>query len=99
MPYTEDRGITFRINTGFNLTGASATKVEIKPTGAALEWDCTVYDEGNGILEYITALDANELHDLLGTVQGQAKITYTTGEIYHGTFFSFTVTEVLVPTT
>jgi len=98
MPYTEDRGIDFRINTTINLAGASAVIAKIKlPSAESTTWTCEVYDETNGILRYITSTSVDEL-DQAGTWQVQAKVTFASGEVYHGAVASFTVTEVLVPT-
>ena len=99
MPFTEDRGIDFRINTGINLAGASATVAQIKkPDVTTTTWTCTIYDETNGTIRYITPTGTADLDGQTGIWQVQAKITFASGEIYHGLITSFTVTEVLIPT-
>jgi len=99
MPYTEDRGIDFRINTAINLAGASAAVAKIKkPDLSTTSWTCSIYDEANGIIRYITSTVANELDNQIGIWTVQAKITFASGEIYHGIETTFSVAEVLIPT-
>ncbi|MEO0166602.1 MAG: hypothetical protein ABIL39_10755 [candidate division WOR-3 bacterium] len=95
MPFTEDRGIDIRLHTGLNLAGASIAQAKVKkPDNSTTTWTMTIYDEENGVLQYITSTTDNEL-SLAGTWQIQAKVTFVTGEVYHGSIGSFDVYNVL----
>jgi CO dehydrogenase/acetyl-CoA synthase delta subunit len=97
MPFTKDRGIDMRIPTGVNLTGLSTGYVEVKKPsgGAAVEYTCTIFDMENGVLRYVTPTTSDLLNDP-GEWQAQAKIIFSSGEIFHGAIVKFTVAPVLV---
>ena len=95
MPFKQDRGIDIRLQTGINLAGASAVQGKVKkPDATTATWTMTVYDEANGVLRYITATSSDEL-GIVGKWQLQAKITFATGEIYHGAIGEFSIVDVL----
>lgn len=96
--HTEDRGIIIRIRTYYNLALLSSAVVKIvKGNGKTTSWSPTVYDTTNGILQYISSILTDELDTYKGTNTGQVKLTFSTGEVYHGDEFTFTISEVLVP--
>ena len=70
----------------------------VKPNATTTSWTCTVLDEANGIIRYITTTGSAILDGQVGTWQVQARIGFATGEVYHGAVGSFPVSEVLVPT-
>lgn len=97
MPYNEDRGLTIIVNTGINLSGYSALKIKYKtPSATPGEWAATIYDEAAGKIYYKSSLAANELTTGNWTIQ--PKITFGTGEVYHGAQGSFAITAVMIPT-
>lgn len=100
-PYTEDRGLIFRFNLGIDISGYSAVEILIKKPNLATDtWVCTVYDQTNGIISYTTPTGSEIFNGagLTGTWTGQARLSFASGEIYHGDPFTFTVAEVMIPT-
>lgn len=96
--HTEDRGIVFRVRTYYNLALLSSAVIKIKKANnKTTSWAPTTYDSTNGILQYVSSIVADELNTYKGANTGQVKLTFSTGEVYHGAEFPFTIDDVLVP--
>lgn len=105
MPYTEARGIVYQFDTGYNLANLSSCTLKIVKADGSVDTtlttgsgELTVYDEANGILQWITSTSTDELEDYAGANRCQAELVFSSGEIYFSTVGTFTISDVLVPT-
>jgi len=105
MPYDEARGILYRFETGYNCANLSSAVIKIMKADGSVDTQLTtasgaitLYDEENGIFQWITSTSTNELEDYVGTNTLQAILTFTSGEVYISSTGTLTVSKVLIPT-